>query len=82
MASRLAESGYDLVVYNRTRSKSDEVAQLGARVAGSPAEAAADADVVMLSLADQDVVASMLRWLTSSRDGSRRGAGETRSFGG
>jgi 3-hydroxyisobutyrate dehydrogenase len=60
MASRLAESGYDLVVYNRTRAKSDEVAQLGARVATSPAEAAAEVDVVMLSLADQDVVASML----------------------
>jgi len=41
--------------------KSDEVAQFGARVASSPAEAAADVDVVMLSLADQDVVASMLR---------------------
>ncbi len=60
MASRLAESGYELVVYNRTRAKSDEVAELGARVADSPAEAAADADVVMLSLADHNVVASML----------------------
>lgn len=56
MAARLAESGYDLAVYNRTRSKADPVAELGARVADSPADAAREADVVMTSLADQNVV--------------------------
>jgi 3-hydroxyisobutyrate dehydrogenase len=60
MASRLAESGYDLVVHNRTRSKADEVAKLGARVAESPAEAAEGVDVLCLSLANQDVVEAML----------------------
>lgn len=60
MASRLAESGYEIAVHNRTRSKSEVVGQLGARVAESPADAAAGADVVMLSLADQHVVESML----------------------
>jgi 3-hydroxyisobutyrate dehydrogenase len=56
MASRLAESGYDVTVYNRTRSKAEEVAELGATVADSPADAARDAEVVMMSLADQNVV--------------------------
>src|SRR5438128_2583132 len=56
MASRLAESGYDVAVYNRTRSKAVEVAKLGARVADSPADAAREADVVCMSLADQNVV--------------------------
>ena len=56
MAARLAESGYELAVYNRTRSKADPVAELGARVADSPADAAREADVVMTSLADQNVV--------------------------
>jgi 3-hydroxyisobutyrate dehydrogenase len=60
MACRLAESGHPLSVYNRTRSKTDEVAGLGARVAESPKDAAAQADVVMLSLADQHVVETML----------------------
>lgn len=60
MASRLAESGYELAVYNRTRSKSEEVGKLGARVASSPSDAARDADVVMLSVADQHVVETML----------------------
>ena len=56
MACRLVESGYDVTVYNRTRSKTDEVAELGARVADSPADAAREAEVVMMSLADQNVV--------------------------
>lgn len=60
MACRLVESGYDVTVYNRTREKAKEVEDLGARIAESPAAAAAQADVVMLSLADQEVVTSML----------------------
>jgi 3-hydroxyisobutyrate dehydrogenase len=60
MACRLAEAGYELAVYNRTRSKAEEVAGLGARVAQSPADAASGADVVMLSLADQSAVDAVL----------------------
>jgi 3-hydroxyisobutyrate dehydrogenase len=46
MASRLTESGFEVAVYNRTRSKAEEVGKLGARVADSPADAAREADVV------------------------------------
>ena len=60
MACKLAESGYDLAVYNRTRSKGEEAEKLGARLAESPADAAREAEVVMLSLADQHVVDAML----------------------
>lgn len=60
MACRLAESGYPLAVYNRTRSKADEVEKLGARVASSPGDAASGAEVVLLSLADQDAVSALL----------------------
>jgi 3-hydroxyisobutyrate dehydrogenase len=60
MASRLAESGYDIAVYNRTRSKSEALGELGARVADSPADAAREADVVMLSLADHHAVEAVL----------------------
>jgi 3-hydroxyisobutyrate dehydrogenase len=60
MACRLVEQGYEVTVYNRTREKTDDAAKLGARVADSPADAARDAEVVMLSLANQDVVARML----------------------
>jgi 3-hydroxyisobutyrate dehydrogenase len=60
IACRLTEAGHDVTVYNRTRAKTEEAARLGARVAESPADAAREADVVMLSLANQDVVASMV----------------------
>ncbi|MDQ1445846.1 MAG: 3-hydroxyisobutyrate dehydrogenase, partial [Acidimicrobiaceae bacterium] len=60
MACRLAESGFPMAVYNRTASKADEVAGLGARVASSPADAAAEADMVLLSLADESVVEQLL----------------------
>ena len=49
-----------IAVYNRTRDKCEGAEKLGARVADSPADAARDADVVMLSLANQDVVRAML----------------------
>src|SRR5680860_409021 len=60
MACRLAESGFEMAVYNRTRAKAEEVGELGARIADSPADAASNADIVMLSLADQSVVENML----------------------
>ncbi|HEV7886642.1 MAG TPA: NAD(P)-dependent oxidoreductase [Acidimicrobiales bacterium] len=60
MACRLAESGYEIAVYNRTASKADEAVSLGARLASSPADAATEADVVMLSLANHEVVSGML----------------------
>ena len=48
------------MVYNRTRSKCAEPQKLGAGVADSPRDLAKDADVVMLSLADQNAVSSVL----------------------
>lgn len=60
MACRLAETGHDIAVYNRTASKADEAVSLGARLAASPGDAADGADVVMLSLASHEVVKTML----------------------
>jgi 3-hydroxyisobutyrate dehydrogenase len=60
MACKLAESGYDVAAWNRTREKGAEAEKLGARLADSPADAAREADVLMLSLADQHVVEKVL----------------------
>lgn len=60
MASRLLDSGAHVTVYNRTRSKGEEVASRGAVLAMSPAAAAAGADVVFLSLATSEVVSQLL----------------------
>lgn len=57
MAVRLGEAGADLVCHNRTRAKAEKVAErTRAAVADSPRDAAAGADVVVVSLSDDDVV--------------------------
>lgn len=59
MAVRLAGAGHELVLFNRTRSRAEEVAaQTGARVAGTAAEAAAGASTVLVSLADDAAVSA------------------------
>ena len=50
IAGHILDAGYDLTVYNRTRSKADALVARGAHWAASPAEAAADADVVFTML--------------------------------
>jgi len=61
MARRLLGAGFPVAVYNRTRSKAEALAADGARVADSPRDAAAGADVVISMLADD--VASRSTWL-------------------
>jgi 3-hydroxyisobutyrate dehydrogenase/2-hydroxy-3-oxopropionate reductase len=56
MAGKLVAAGHDVMVWNRTPSKFAE----GARVASSPAEAARDADVVWLCVADTAAVERVL----------------------
>jgi len=57
MARSLIRKGHAVRVYNRTRAKAEEVAQLGATVAATPAEAARGASVVVTMLADPKAVA-------------------------
>src|SRR5690554_1182615 len=52
IAGRILGGEHDLVVYNRTRSKADELERRGAKVAASVAEAAAGRDVVFTILTD------------------------------
>lgn len=57
MSSVLSAAGYDLILFNRDVSKAEAVASTtGARVATTPAEAAAKAEVVITSLADDRAV--------------------------
>lgn len=55
MASNLMAAGHRLTVYNRTRSRADDLAANGADVAETPAAACA-AEVVITMLADDDSV--------------------------
>ncbi|MFL6174113.1 MAG: NAD(P)-dependent oxidoreductase [Marmoricola sp.] len=58
IAANLARAGLGVTVWNRTVSKAEG---LGAQVADSPEEAAADADVVITVLSDADTVADVVR---------------------
>jgi 3-hydroxyisobutyrate dehydrogenase-like beta-hydroxyacid dehydrogenase len=59
MASRLLDAGHDLVVWNRTPAKASALVERGARLATSPADAAREADVVVLMLADPTALAAV-----------------------
>jgi 3-hydroxyisobutyrate dehydrogenase len=61
MAMNLLKAGFSLTVWNRTRTKAEPLAGVGARVAESPAAAASDAAVVIAMLADD--AASRAAWL-------------------
>jgi 3-hydroxyisobutyrate dehydrogenase/2-hydroxy-3-oxopropionate reductase len=62
MAARLAGAGLRVVLYNRTSSRATVVAEaIGASVAGTAAQAAAGADVVLCSLADDAAAAASYR---------------------
>lgn len=53
MVARLREAGADVVAYNRSRERAERT---GARVAATAAEAAGDAEVVLVSLSDDAAV--------------------------
>lgn len=60
MATRLLNHGYTLNAWNRTRSKADALAAKGARVADTPAQAVADADIIITMLEHGGVVEDVL----------------------
>ncbi|GAB4232500.1 MAG: NAD(P)-dependent oxidoreductase [Methyloligellaceae bacterium] len=52
MARRLLEAGHPLIAWNRTRAKAEALQDFGARVADSPGEAAQEARVAIVMVAD------------------------------
>lgn len=61
MAACLLKAGFPLAVYNRTAAKASRFAEMGAKIASSPAEAAVGANVIITMLSDDD--ASRKAWL-------------------
>lgn len=60
MAQRLLETGYQLIVYNRTTSKVEPLREAGATVAGTPQGLIATSDCILLMLTNQDAIESVL----------------------
>ncbi|GAA0591152.1 NAD(P)-dependent oxidoreductase [Actinomadura livida] len=61
MARTLLRDGHQVTVWNRTRSRAEPLAANGATVAGSPAEAVADAEVVITILDGADTAMSVMK---------------------
>jgi 3-hydroxyisobutyrate dehydrogenase-like beta-hydroxyacid dehydrogenase len=59
MAKRLLEHGYQVIAYNRSREGAEALVKDGATVAGSIAELASKADVILSSLTNDDAVKSV-----------------------
>ena len=61
MAGHLATAGHEVTVYNRTAGKAEAwTRQYGGRTAGTPAEAARDADFVLVCVGNDDDVRSVV----------------------
>ncbi|GAA0577262.1 NAD(P)-dependent oxidoreductase [Halomonas salifodinae] len=60
MTRRLLAAGFDVTVWNRSPAKAEPLGEAGARLAASVAELVAEVDVIMLCLANTDVVESVV----------------------
>ena len=72
MAENLIEAGYDLVAYNRTREKAEELD--GATVAETPKEVAEQSDIIITMLPDSPQVEEVLAGEEGVLEGVRDGA--------
>ncbi len=74
MAGHLLDAGYPLTVYNRTPSKTEDLANQGASVADSPSQAACQADVVITIVSDTPDVAQVIEGPGGVLEGISSGA--------
>jgi 3-hydroxyisobutyrate dehydrogenase len=73
MAGRLLAAGHDLTVYNRRRERARPLEERGARVAFTPAEAARDAEIVLVSVADDAAAEAVIAGTEGALSGVRPG---------
>lgn len=60
MGHNLRKAGYGLTVWNRTASRAEALVTAGAKLAGSPREAAAEADVLITIVSDPPALEEVL----------------------
>jgi len=56
MAENILKAGFEVIVYNRTKSKMEPLADKGAQIASSPKEAASRSDVIITNVMDDNSV--------------------------
>ena len=68
MGHNLLKAGFPLVVWNRTASRADSLVAAGARLAASPKEAAAAADILITIVSDPPALEEVL-WGSNEKSG-------------
>src|SRR5207249_8118990 len=68
MCHNLLKAGFPLVVWNRTASRADSLVAAGARLAASPKEAAAAADILITIVSDPPALEEVL-WSSDPKSG-------------
>ena len=74
MAANLLKADYSLTVSNRTRTRADEVAKLGAKIAATPREAAAASEVLLTVVSDPPALEAVLWGADGALAGLRKGS--------
>jgi 3-hydroxyisobutyrate dehydrogenase-like beta-hydroxyacid dehydrogenase len=74
MARNLIKAGHSLTVYNRTRSRAESLQSEGAKIAATPAETAANAEVLITMLADDAAVEAVIFAPGNATEALRAGA--------
>lgn len=74
MALNLAKAGFELVVYNRTRSKAESIASDSIRVAESPGEVAERCGTIVVIVKDSQAVEEVITGDRGLLEGIRPGA--------
>jgi len=73
MAANLARAGFHVSAWNRTPGRAPELANLGVETAANPAEAAADAEIVMICVSNTPDVEAVLFGQDGVVGGARAG---------
>jgi 3-hydroxyisobutyrate dehydrogenase-like beta-hydroxyacid dehydrogenase len=74
MGRNWLKAGFPLVVWNRTRSKADDLVHEGAKLAANPRELAAQVDVLLTIVSDPPALEEVMFGPQGALDGLRRGS--------
>ena len=74
MARNLIKAGHSLTVYNKTHSRAEELARLGAKIARTPGQAVSGAEAVITMVANDAAVESIVLGPNAALDSMERGA--------
>jgi 3-hydroxyisobutyrate dehydrogenase len=74
MAANLLKAGFSLIVWNRTASRGDELVAQGARRGASPADVAAQSDIILICVSDTPDVEAVILGEDGVIHGARPGS--------